>query len=168
MLALKHTNTTSSRSFSIRFGCLRATRAHALFITDLQSTRRDCACGKHSDFSMLMYFPVCHLCLPVFAFYSDLQTTVLSCRVLSACWIFIPLSGRYSRPRTCDGVVKTEKKHVAISKVIEMQYRVFPCCFITNNEWFKPFLRKLFHYCHLCNFFSFFHTLREAPAMAPW
>lgn len=78
-----HTHSTSLLFFSIRFGCLKATRAHALFITDLKSTRWDNACGKRSDFSMLMYFPVCHLCLPVFAFYSDLQTTLLS--LLAVC-----------------------------------------------------------------------------------
>lgn len=88
---------------------------------------------KRQQFSMLMYFPMCHLCLPVFAFYTDCSFSGV---------IFIPLSVWNTRPRTCEGVIKTEKR--------------FLCTNFHNLCFFSPLLSPLLN------------LPREARATAPW
>lgn len=52
---------------------------HTFFITGSRSPSLGQRVWKRQGFfSMLMYFPVCHLCLPMFAFYTNPQRTAFS------------------------------------------------------------------------------------------
>lgn len=120
----------------------------------LLTCSQDSACGKRSAFSMLIYFPVCHLCLPVFAFYSDLQTTVLCLRAVCLLGFYSTfsvtqraaqgLAVALSKPKKARCHLKRKRKTVP---VYFHAVSLLTVCIV------QSFFRKLFDYSDLCNIF---------------